>query len=244
VNEVEARIQFEGNKYNDMNKTLNGRMFFLSKQPLLDKAQEVELVLRAQKGDIAARNKMIESNLRLVIAIAKKYNGRGLPLETLIQEGNFGLFKAIEKFDSTKGFRFSTYATFWVRQSIGRAIQDNSRTVRIPVYMQEVVIQLRRAVRLLTEMNGQEPTVLEMSEYLELPLGKVSRVFEHFLSPLSLDMPVGEDSNSTFGSFIEDENVSIETNIEKNESQNLVRKMLRSLSPKEEKVLRLRYSLE
>jgi len=213
---------------------------------LLTRESEAELAKRIADGDFEARNQMIEANLRLVISIAKakKYRNRGMDFMALVQEGNIGLMKAVERFDHTKGYRFSTYATWWIRQAIGRALQDKTRTIRIPVYMQEIIIQLRKVIRSLTEQNGEEPTPQDLAFFLEVPEERVTQIFDYIKNPLSLDREIGQEGEATLGDFIEDTEASqADEVLEENVNTSLIKKALRTLSPKEEKVLRLRYSL-
>ena len=217
----------------------------LGKVPLLTAEQEVELAKRILEGDEDAKNQLCNANLRLVISIAKKYTGRNMHFLDLIQEGNIGLMKAVEKFDYTKGFRFSTYATWWIKQSITRAMADQARTIRIPVHMVETINRLGRVSKKLLQDLGREPTLEELSEALDLPPAKVSEIQKIALDPISLESPIGDEEDSKISDFIEDD-----TTISPVESA--TRSMLKSqlfavidtLTPREQKVIRLRYGLD
>ncbi len=217
----------------------------IGRVPLLTAEEEVELAKRMQEDDPAARRRLSEANLRLVVSIAKRYVGRGMLFLDLIQEGNLGLMKAVEKFDYQKGFKFSTYATWWIRQSITRAIADQARTIRIPVHMVETINKLTRVQRLLLQELGREPTPEEIAEKMGVTEERVREIQKIAQDPVSLETPIGEEEDSHLGDFIEDEKTATP-------SESVASMMLReqllgvldTLTPREEKVLRLRYGLD
>ena len=217
----------------------------IGKIPLLTYDEELELAKKVLEGDEEAKQKLAESNLRLVVSIAKKYVGRGMLFLDLIQEGNMGLIKAVEKFDYTKGFKFSTYATWWIRQAITRAIADQARTIRIPVHMVETINKLIRTSRHLLQQLGREPTPDEIAEEMELPVEKVMEIQKIAQDPVSLETPIGEEDDSHLGDFIQDEDSPAPQD---SAAYTLLKEQLEevmsTLTPREAKVLKLRFGLE
>ncbi len=217
----------------------------IGRVPLLSSDEEVELARKMQEGDEAAKKRLSEANLRLVVSIAKRYVGRGMLFLDLIQEGNMGLLKAVEKFDYQKGFKFSTYATWWIRQSITRAIADQARTIRIPVHMVETINKLTRVSRMLLQEKGREPSPEEIAEAMEVPVERVREIQKIAQDPVSLETPIGEEEDSHLGDFIEDDKTqtpgdSVAFIMLKEQLLNV----LDTLTPREEKVLRLRYGID
>ena len=217
----------------------------IGKIPLLNYDQELELAKRVLEGDEEAKQKLSESNLRLVVSIAKKYVGRGMLFLDLIQEGNMGLIKAVEKFDYTKGYKFSTYATWWIRQAITRAIADQARTIRIPVHMVETINKLIRTSRHLLQKFGREPTPEEIAKELEMPIEKVVEIQKIAQDPVSLETPIGEEDDSHLGDFIQDDDSPAPHD---SAAYTLLKEQLEevmnTLTPREAKVLKLRFGLE
>jgi len=217
----------------------------IGKVPLLKQEEEIELAKRMADGDEEAKHKLSESNLRLVVSIAKRYVGRGMLFLDLIQEGNFGLMKAVEKFDYTKGYRFSTYATWWIKQSITRAIADQARTIRIPVHMYETINKLSRVTKQLVQELGREPSTEEIAKEMGISEEKVCEIQKISQDTISLDTPVGEEEDSNLGTFIQDENAvnpSDSATILMLKEQLL--DVLNTLTPREQKVIMLRYGID
>ncbi len=217
----------------------------IGRVPLLTPDEEVDLAVRITNGDEAAKKRLSEANLRLVVSIAKRYLGRGMQFLDLIQEGNLGLIKAAEKFDYTKGFKFSTYATWWIRQAITRAIADQARTIRIPVHMVETINKVKKVSSQLLHANGREPSAEEIAEELDMPVDKVREIMRVAQEPVSLETPIGEEEDSHLGDFIPDDDAPAPADAA---SHTLLKEtlgsVLDSLTPREEKVLRLRFGLE
>ncbi|MEW6106370.1 MAG: RNA polymerase sigma factor RpoD [Bacillota bacterium] len=217
----------------------------IGRVPLLTAEEEVELAKRIEKGDEQAKRRLAEANLRLVVSIAKRYVGRGMLFLDLIQEGNLGLLKAVEKFDYRKGYKFSTYATWWIRQAITRAIADQARTIRIPVHMVETINKLVRVQRQLVQEYGREPTIEETARAMDMSEDKVREIMKVAQEPVSLETPIGEEEDSHLGDFIEDEDVlapadAVSFHLLKEQLEDV----LDTLTPREEKVLRLRFGLD
>ena len=238
----------------DMNNAIEGvsiddpvRMYLreIGRIPLLTFEEELELAEKVLEGDEEAKQKLAESNLRLVVSIAKKYVGRGMLFLDLIQEGNMGLIKAVEKFDYKKGYKFSTYATWWIRQAITRAIADQARTIRIPVHMVETINKLIRTSRHLLQMLGREPSPEEIAEEMEIPVEKVMEIQKIAQDPVSLETPIGEEDDSHLGDFIpDDESPAPHDSAAYTLLKEQLEEVMSTLTPREAKVLKLRFGLE
>lgn len=217
----------------------------IGRVPLLSPEEEIELAQRMAKGDPYAKKRLSEANLRLVVSIAKKYVGRGMQFLDLIQEGNLGLIKAVEKFDYTKGFKFSTYATWWIRQAITRAIADQARTIRIPVHMVETITKVKKVSSQLLHENGHDPTPEDIADKLEMPVEKVREIMRIAQDPVSLETPIGEEEDSHLGDFIPDDEAPAPADAA---SHTLLKEQLNevlgTLTDREAKVLKLRFGLE
>ena len=223
------------------------RMFLkeIGKVPLLSADEEVELAKRMAEGDEEAKKRLAEANLRLVVSIAKRYVGRGMLFLDLIQEGNLGLIKAVEKFDYHKGYKFSTYATWWIRQAITRAIADQARTIRIPVHMVETINKLIRVSRQLLQELGREPTPEEIAAKLDMPVERVREILKISQEPVSLETPIGEEEDSHLGDFIQDDNVPVPADAAAfTLLKEQLEEVLGTLTEREQKVLTLRFGLE
>lgn len=240
--DLESSLSAEGINIDDPVKVY---LKEIGRVPLLTPEEEIDLATRMSEGDPYARKRLSEANLRLVVSIAKRYVGRGMQFLDLIQEGNLGLIKAVEKFDHTKGFKFSTYATWWIRQAITRAIADQARTIRIPVHMVETINKVKKVSSQLLHKNGHEPGAEEIAEVLEMPVEKVREIMRVAQEPVSLETPIGEEEDSHLGDFIPDDDAPAPSDAA---SHILLKEqlsdVLSTLTPREEKVLRLRFGLE
>lgn len=240
--DLEASLSTEGIAIDDPVKVY---LKEIGRVPLLTPEEEIDLAIRIKEGEEAAKKRLSEANLRLVVSIAKRYLGRGMQFLDLIQEGNLGLIKAVEKFDYTKGFKFSTYATWWIRQAITRAIADQARTIRIPVHMVETINKVKKVSSQLLHTNGHEPTADEISAELDMPVDKVREIMRVAQEPVSLETPIGEEEDSHLGDFIPDDDAPAPVDAA---SHILLKEQLAdvldTLTPREEKVLRLRFGLE
>ena len=245
VDVLESALSAEGVAIDDPVKVY---LKEIGRVPLLSPDEERQLALDIQEGGYKgerAKQRLSEANLRLVVSIAKRYVGRGMQFLDLIQEGNLGLIKAVEKFDHTKGFKFSTYATWWIRQAITRAIADQARTIRIPVHMVETINKVKKVSSQLLHANGREPSAEEIAEELDMPVDKVREIMRVAQEPVSLETPIGEEEDSHLGDFIPDDDAPAPADAA---SHTLLKEtlgsVLDSLTPREEKVLRLRFGLE
>ena len=217
----------------------------IGKVPLLTAEEEIELAKRMEEGDEEAKKRLSEANLRLVVSIAKRYVGRGMLFLDLIQEGNLGLIKAVEKFDYSKGYKFSTYATWWIRQAITRAIADQARTIRIPVHMVETINKLVRVSRQLLQQLGREPSPEEIAVEMNMPVERVREILKISQEPVSLETPIGEEEDSHLGDFIQDDNVPVPAEAAAfTLLKEQLRDVLSTLTEREQKVLRLRFGLD
>ncbi len=245
VDKLQSSLSAEGVNIDDPVKVY---LKEIGRVPLLSPEEEIDLALKIQAGGPdgeKAKKRLSEANLRLVVSIAKRYVGRGMQFLDLIQEGNLGLIKAVEKFDHTKGFKFSTYATWWIRQAITRAIADQARTIRIPVHMVETINKVKKVSSQLLHSNGHEPTADEIAAELDMPVDKVREIMRVAQEPVSLETPIGEEEDSHLGDFIADDDTPVPAEAA---SHTLLKEqlsdVLKSLTPREEKVLRLRFGLE
>lgn len=255
VGDLDGSQEDLGKQYNEDLETLaegvgledHVRMYLkeIGKVPLLTAEEEVELAIRIENGDNAAKDRLNEANLRLVVSIAKRYVGKGMQFLDLIQEGNLGLLKAVEKFDYRKGYKFSTYATWWIRQAITRAIADQARTIRIPVHMVETIHKLGRVSRQLSQDLGKDPTPEQIAQEMNMPVDKVREIMKISIDPVSLETPVGEEEDSHIGDFIPDDEAPAPS---ESAAAVLLREqlmeVLETLTPREQKVLKLRFGLD
>ena len=240
--EIESSLVAEGVNIDDPVKVY---LKEIGRVPLLTAEEEVELATRMKEGDVEAKKRLSEANLRLVVSIAKRYVGRGMQFLDLIQEGNLGLIKAVEKFDYTKGFKFSTYATWWIRQAITRAIADQARTIRIPVHMVETINKVKKVSSQLLHQNGHEASAEEIAEKLNMPADKVREILRSAQEPVSLETPIGEEEDSHLGDFIPDDDAPAPADAASNALlKEQLDEVLSTLTERENKVLRLRFGLE
>ncbi len=217
----------------------------IGRVPLLSAEEEIDLAMRIAENDEEAKKRLTEANLRLVVSIAKRYVGRGMQLLDLIQEGNLGLIKAVDKFDYTKGFKFSTYATWWIRQAITRAIADQGRTIRIPVHMVETINKVKKTSSLLLHRNGREPNEEDIAQELNMPIERVREIMRISQEPVSLETPIGEEEDSHLGDFIPDDDaLSPDEAASKTLRKEKINEVLKTLTPREAKVIALRFGLE
>jgi RNA polymerase primary sigma factor len=244
-----AEIVIEGIEFPEMDATTvsSVKMWFkeAGRYPLLTKEKEIAYATAMENGDKYAREELINHNLRLVISIAKHYMGRGLALLDLIQEGNLGLMRAVEKYNVGKGFRFSTYATYWIKQGISRAIMEQSRNIRMPVYTIEMMSNIKKAERVLEQQLGREARVEEVAKYLDMKVEKVKEVYRWMKDTTSLDVSVGEDEDTTLGSFVEDEGAIEDfSDVEKEEKTKAIQKVLDTLDERERFIISRRFGLD
>jgi RNA polymerase primary sigma factor len=240
--ELENALSTEGISIDDPVKVY---LKEIGRVPLLTSEEEIDLAVRMAHGDEAAKKRLSEANLRLVVSIAKRYVGRGMQFLDLIQEGNLGLIKAVEKFDYTKGFKFSTYATWWIRQAITRAIADQARTIRIPVHMVETINKVKKVSSQMLHKNGHEPTPEEIAQELGIGADRVREIMRVAQEPVSLETPIGEEEDSHLGDFIPDEDAPVPAEAAYHTLlKEQLGEVLSTLTPREEKVLRLRFGLE
>lgn len=242
---ADAAASMEASKNVAMDDPVKVYLKEIGRVPLLTPEEEIELAIRISEGDEEAKKRLAESNLRLVVSIAKRYVGRGMQFLDLIQEGNLGLIKAVDKFDFTKGFKFSTYATWWIRQAITRAIADQARTIRIPVHMVETINKVKKTSSQLLHNNGREATAEEIAKETDMPVEKVREIMRVAQEPVSLETPIGEEEDSHLGDFIPDDDALAPADAA---SMMLLKEqladVLKTLTPREEKVLSLRFGLE